>query len=87
MITALCNCYNWDVSSINNHAIQKDKAPKNYPVSKVDDVVAPVGRDCPQNIIFPTMQTNNWLMSGMKFAFDNRKEGKWNRTECQEYIW
>ncbi len=27
------NCCNWDVSSLNNHAIQKDKSPENYPVS------------------------------------------------------
>ncbi len=32
------------------------------------------------------MQTNNWLMTGVKFAFSNRKEGKWNKTECQEYL-
>ncbi len=47
--------------------------------------MAPVGRDCPQNAILPTMQTNDWLMTGVKFAFANRKEGKWNKTECQEY--
>ncbi len=42
--------------------------------------------DCPQNIIMPTMQTNDWLMAGVKFAFANRKEGKWNKTERWEYL-
>ncbi len=32
------------------------------------------------------MQTNNWLMTGVKFAYSNRKEGKWNKTECREYL-
>ncbi len=85
-VQSCCNCCNWDVSSPNNRAIQQDKSPKNYPVSKVDHVVAPDGRDCPQNVILPTMQTNNWLIAGVKFAFANRKEGKWNRTECCKYL-
>ncbi len=48
--------------------------------------MAPVGRDCPLNIFLPTMQTNDWIMAGVKFAFTNRKEGKYNKTECQEYL-
>ncbi len=51
----------------------------------MDNVVAPAGRDCPQIIILPTMQTNNWLMTGVKFT-KNRKEGKWNKTENWEYL-
>ncbi len=80
------NCCNWDVSALNNRAILQDKLPKNYPVSKVDHIIAPDDRDCPQNIILPKLQTNNWLMTGVKFAFANRKEGKWNKTECREYL-
>ena len=81
------NCCNWDVSALNNHKILQDKLPKNYPVSKVDHIIAPDGRDCPQNIILPKLQTNNWLITGVKFAFANRKEGKWNKTEYVGNIW
>ncbi len=52
----------------------------------MDNVVAPAGRDCPQIIILPTMQANDWLITGVKFAFANRKEGKWNKSECQQYL-
>ncbi len=76
----------WDVLSVNNCMTQKDKPPRNYPDSNPCDVEAPAGRNCPQNIIMPRVQTNDWLTTDVKFTYANRKEDKWNKTECREYL-
>ncbi len=80
------NCCNQDVSSLNNNATQKDQPLRNYPDSKVDNIEAPEGKDCPENILMPGIQTNDWSATVVKFAFANRKGGKWNNTECHEYF-
>lgn len=56
----------------------------NYLVS--NNMKALEGRDCPKNIHLPRIQTNNWLMAGNKFAYTNRKELKWSKTEFREYL-
>ncbi len=71
---------------MDNCATQKDNPPRNYPVSKVCNVEAPVGKYCLQNILIPIIQANDWLTTGFKFTYANIKEGEWNKTESREYL-
>ncbi len=32
------------------------------------------------------MQTIEWLMAGVKFAYNDRKSDEWKKVECSEYL-
>lgn len=79
-------CCNWDVSLSENRATRNDRPQPNYPKKKFEGSIPPDGRDCPTNLIFPKKPTNQLLLSGAKFAYENRMAGKWNKTKCREYL-
>ncbi len=64
-----------DVSSLDNCSTHKDKPPMNYFLSKVYNVEAPAGKNGPENILTPRIQTNDWLMKGVKIACTMGRDG------------